>query len=158
MKILVPVDGSPTSKFALEKSIEIAEKYGFSIQILSVINNNNTVRYKRNENLWHLVDGSMISNVVDEENDAVIKMKENAKATLDNLLLTINTSGVKISINITVGEPYEKILETANEDHFDLVVMTNKGDSMIKDFFLGTIAQRVIAGAKCPVLTFPYPG
>lgn len=50
------------------------------------------------------------------------------------------------------GEAYTTILEVAERDNVDLIVIGNRGQSRIQRFFLGSVANRVIAEAKCPVL------
>jgi len=51
-----------------------------------------------------------------------------------------------------IGEPFEKIVETAKNGNYDLIVMGNRGFSKIKRFFVGSVTQRVISEAPCPVL------
>ena len=53
---------------------------------------------------------------------------------------------------MAVGEIYEKILDIAKDENFDLIVMGNRGFSKIKRFFVGSVTQKVISEAPCPVL------
>ncbi|HBC32472.1 MAG TPA: universal stress protein, partial [Clostridiales bacterium] len=50
------------------------------------------------------------------------------------------------------GEPYSKIIEAARNDNIDIIVMSNRGFSKVKRFFVGSVTQKVIAEAPCPVL------
>lgn len=152
MKLLVPVDGSSASINAVKKAIEIAQKYSFSIKLISVVDPDKLSLYRRNENFWRQVDGSAIQ----EDNEIVEKfeerIKENAVKLLDAIIDKLDFSTVKTEKEVLIGEPYAKIIETAKNEKFDLIVMGNRGFSKIKRFFIGSVAQKVISDAPCPVL------
>jgi len=152
MKILVPVDGSNASMHAVKKSIEYAKKFNSSIKLITVVNKDKLIGSERNEKLWRQVDGSSIL-----ENNELIKevgtrINENAAKMLNSIVQELDFSDIKTEREVLLGEPYEKILETARNENFDLIVMGNRGFSKIKRFFLGSVTQRVISDAPCPVL------
>ena len=60
MRLLVPIDGSNASIGAVKKALELARKYNFSIKLISVVAEKNS-EYRRHENAWRGVDGSIIS-------------------------------------------------------------------------------------------------
>lgn len=154
MKLLVPVDGSLASINALKKAIEIAIKYDFSIKIISIVDMNGLPGYSRNEKFWHQVDGSIINrgSMMPAEAEAVTKMKEKAAELLEDIVSNIDFEGINVEKRVLVGEPSLEILETARNENFDLIVMGNRGFSKIKRFFIGSVTQRVISEAPCPVL------
>ncbi len=156
MKILVPVDGSSASINAVKKSIKIAKYYNFSIKLISVIQPATARRYMRNESLWRQTDGSAITGrkMKFDDDEFTGKMQAEANEMLDSIISKLNFEDVKVEKEILVGEPHDKILETAENENFDLIIMSNRGYSSIKNFFLGSVAQRVIAESKCPVLIF----
>ena len=82
MKLLVPVDGSNASINAVKKALELSKKYNFSMKIISIVAEKN-YEYRRNEGLWKLVDGSLISESVKLEKQLEIKAKENAERLLN---------------------------------------------------------------------------
>lgn len=153
MKLLLPVDGSSASMNAVKKAIEIANKDGLSIKLITVIRDNSQGS-KRNENLWRQVDGSIISGNARTMNndDTTSKAKDNADELLNSIVDEFDFGNIKVEKDVLVGEPYDKILETAENEKFDLIVMGNRGFSKIKRFFTGSVTQRVISEAKCPVL------
>jgi nucleotide-binding universal stress UspA family protein len=71
---------------------------------------------------------------------------------LDSLTEELDFGDAKIEKAVLVGEPYQMILETAKGISADLIVMGNRGFSKIKRFFVGSVTQRVISEAPCPVL------
>ncbi len=154
MKMLVPVDGSPASYNAAEKSAKIAKNYGFAVKLVTVIDYDSISRHSRSEKLWRQVDGSLIAGrtrTVDNE-ELAGEMRENAMELLDALTEELDFGDIIIEKEVLFGEPYLIILETAEKEKFDLIVMGNRGFSRIKRFFVGSVTQRVISEAPCPVL------
>ncbi|SCP99433.1 universal stress protein [Anaerobium acetethylicum] len=157
MKLLVPVDGSPASLNAVKKSIEIAKKYGFAIKIITSVDFENVPGYRRNKSLLHQVEGPIITSdyMIADDDEIEVKMKENAASLLDLIVEKFDFSGIEVEKELLEGEPYVKILEQAKDGDFDLIVMGNRGFSKIVRFFVGSVTQKVISEAPCPVLVIP---
>ncbi len=154
MKLLIPVDGSLASYQAVKKSVEIAKKYDFTVKMITVIDYENITRHSRNEKLWRQVDGSLIAGKTRTLNDDELtgEMRENAQRLLDSMIKELDFDDLKPEMQVLFGEPYLKITETAKDENFDLIIMGNRGFSKIKRFFVGSVTQRVISEASCPVL------
>lgn len=151
MKLLVPVDGSNASYNAAKKAAEIAKKYGFSIKLITVIDD--APRRSRSERHWRQFDGSIISGTRSINNEIIIdEIRRSASWLLDSYIDEIDFGTVNVEKEVLFGEPYEKILEIAEKEKIDLIVMGKRGYSKIKRFFIGSVAQRVISEAPCPVL------
>lgn len=80
------------------------------------------------------------------------KIKENAQRLLDAIVSKLDFSGIRVEKEVLLGEPYAKIIETAKNDKIDIIVMSNRGFSKVKRFFVGSVTQKVISDAPCPVL------
>jgi nucleotide-binding universal stress UspA family protein len=154
MKILVPVDGSLASENAVKKAMEIAEKGKHVIKIVTVVKHDDSQAVRRNEKLWRQVDGSIITgraiNVSDEEMEN--RIKQGATEILESITKKIDFHDVLVEKEILFGEPHEKIVELASKDKIDLIIMGSRGFSKIKRFFVGSVTQKVISEATCPVL------
>ena len=151
MKLLVPVEGSRASCNAAKKAADIAKKYGFSIKLITVIDD--ASRRSRSERHWRQFDGSIISGTRSMKNQVIIdEIRRSASLLLDSYTDGIDFGTINIEKEVLIGEPYEKILETAEKEKTDLIVMGNRGFSKIKRFFIGSVAQKVISEAPCPVL------
>ena len=61
-------------------------------------------------------------------------------------------SEVKHRTHVTQGEPIAEILRLAEEEKADLLVIATHGRTGLKHFFLGSVVERVIRHAHCPVL------
>lgn len=59
---------------------------------------------------------------------------------------------LRISRKLLEGRPSNRIIETAKEGSFDMIVMGSRGLGGIKQFFLGSVSDRVADEAPCPVL------
>lgn len=144
MKILVPVDGSKASVNAAQKAIDIAKKEHCEVKLITVIDSDFS------SNLGSAI---MTQGYVKEYNDELMTLhKDNAAKLLNSAIAQLSSNGVIVEKEIVVGEPYVKILEAAEKEKIDLIVMGNRGFSKIKRFFIGSVAQRVISEAPCPVL------
>ena len=154
MRLLVPVDGSAASFNAAKKSVEIAKAYDFSLKLITVVDHENLTRHRRNERLWHQVDGSIAAGrtAVFGDDSFTDSLSENAEELLRSIVEDLDLCDIKLEKEVLFGEPYQMILDKAKEEKADLIVMGNRGFSKIKRFFVGSVAQRVISEAPCPVL------
>jgi universal stress protein A len=62
------------------------------------------------------------------------------------------SSGVKVSIAVREGTPFEEICRVSKTIRADLVVLTTHGYMGLKHVWLGSTAERVVRHAHCPVL------
>ena len=63
------------------------------------------------------------------------------------------TDGAKVTTVLRVGVPYQEILASVKDEHADLVVMATHGRGKIHRLLVGSVADKVIRMAPCPVLT-----
>ncbi|WMJ78890.1 MULTISPECIES: universal stress protein [unclassified Sedimentibacter] len=151
-KILVPVDGSNASISAVKKAIELGRQYNSEIKLLSVVKASEHRGTAKNENLWSAVDGSAIVNSAELEDKLESKYIENSETLLKQIVTKLDFRGTKVETEVLTGDPFEKIIETAQKGYYDLIVMGNRGFSKIKRFFVGSVTQKVISESPCPVL------
>lgn len=151
-KILVPVDGSNASINAVKKAIEIGKNYNSNIKLISVVKSTENRSKVRNENMWSAVDGSIITKSLELEKKLESTYIENAQMLLDQIVTKLDFTKTKVEKEVLIGEPSEKIIETAKNGSYDLIVMGNRGFSKVKRFFVGSVTQKVISEAPCPVL------
>ncbi len=151
-KILVPVDGSNASISAVKKAIELAHKFDASIKLISVVKSSDNRKAVRNDNLWSAVDGSIITNSAELEKKLENTYVENSNMLLNQIVTKLDFNRIRVEKEVLIGEPFEKIVETAKNGNFDLIVMGNRGYSKVKRFFVGSVTQKVISEAPCPVL------
>ena len=134
-KILVPTDGSEFAKKAQKHALFLANVTGAEIVAVSVTENN-------------FVNGLPLDDEVYQLNQVLNERSEENLAEFDKL----NEDNIKISHVIREGSPARVILEVAQEEDVDLIVMGSSGKSGFDRFIMGSVADKVVNSAKCAVL------
>lgn len=143
-KILVAIDGSKSSDNALDFALDLADKYSAQIVLVSVFNPP-TVSYLTSPAMVYIpVDTTKHSEEIRVYHD---KMLSEALKRAKNF-----NKDLKVSKKLLEGRPADKIVETAKTGGFDLIVIGSRGLGGIKEFFLGSVSDRVADEATCPVL------
>lgn len=144
-KILVPIDGSKASRKAAEQAISIAKQFGSEIKLVTVVNLPSEEKYAffgvNVQNAFYSNRKAMLKELIDQEN----KM-------LNSIIDTLDHADIKLDKIVLEGVAYEQILKLSKEENFDLIVIGRRGFSNIERFFIGSVTQRVISDAHCPVL------
>jgi nucleotide-binding universal stress UspA family protein len=89
--------------------------------------------------------------------EVVVAMRREAEAGFDRLLGSIAGSGLKVRIRQEDGPPAQRILHTVDEESADLLIVGTHGRAGFQRLLLGSVADRLVRQAACPVLTAP-PG
>ena len=124
-------------------ALDLAEKYTAEIVLLSVFNPV-FVPFGVEPSLS---DAKVMENYL-----------EDLKAYHENVLsenlqkITELKPNLKVSTKLKKGRPADKIIETAKEGNFNLIVMGSRGLGGIKQLFLGSVSDRVADEAPCPAL------
>ena len=136
--ILVPVDFSDHSAEALDHAIGVAQKFGAKLHLLHCypINPGGIAPY-----------GIVLPDGFERE------IRLAATQHLEEWSEKAKGEGLEVSISLTPLFPSRAIAEEANEIGADLVVMSTHGHTGIKHALLGSVAERTLRVAPCPVLT-----
>ena len=134
-KVLFLTDGSQNSRSALRYAVEICRNFEASLHILSVIED--MPPYLNLE-----VGSEFISQIQETVRSEVVKCADYCE-----------TSGVNSSGEIRHGIPYEEIIKYAKEIDADLIVMSTHGHTGLSHILLGSVAEKIVRYAHCPVLT-----
>ncbi|WP_305515838.1 MULTISPECIES: universal stress protein [unclassified Methanobrevibacter] len=134
-KILVPTDGSEFAKKAQKHALFLSKVSGAEIIAVSVTENN-------------FVNGLPLDDEVYQLNQILKERSEENLKEFDEL----NNDDLKITHVIREGSPAKVILEVAEEENIDLIVMGSSGKSGFDRFIMGSVADKVVNSAKCAVL------
>jgi len=134
-KILVPTDGSEFAKKAQKHALYLAGVSGAEIVAVSVTENN-------------FVNGLPLDDEVYQLNQILKERSEENLKEFDKL----NEEDLKITHVVREGSPARVILEVAEEEDVDLIVMGSSGKSGFDRFIMGSVADKVVNSAKCAVL------
>ena len=151
-KILVPFDGSEPANRAIDLSLYLADKCSAEILVLSVVKPIIIPPYTRT--YPQQIGITPIPPTPPLETDSLERRKSNYQNLLSNALDKAKKTNpnLKISTKLEEGQPSDKILEIAKDGNFDMVVMGSTGIGGIKELFLGSVSNKVVNEAKCPVL------
>jgi nucleotide-binding universal stress UspA family protein len=137
--ILAPTDFSEYSKQAVASALELAKKFGAKLSILHVV-----------ELPAYPVEGyvppSLTTTFMED-------LEREASQELAQMVPEAESAGVELARLVTVGSPYRKILDMAEAEQVDLIVMATAGRTGFSRLIMGSIAERVVRTASCPVLT-----
>jgi nucleotide-binding universal stress UspA family protein len=146
--ILVPTDFSKASEKALEYAREIADAFGASIHVIHVIEN-------------PFAPGAFMEVYAPPEPDELMEQVElKARAHLDNLFTQEDRARYRVVLTTPTGVPADRILKYLDETPgIDLVVMASAGRGGVARFLMGSVADKIVRQARCPVLTVhPHRG
>jgi nucleotide-binding universal stress UspA family protein len=136
-KILVAFDGSDSSKNALRQAIKLARTEKSWIKVVSVVPD-----YQGD---LELVGVHNIESAI----------RGPAEKLLDEAKKIAAEEGMVILTNIEQGEAYEKIVDVADAENCDLIVMGRKGHHRLERALLGCVTARVIGHTERDVLVVP---
>jgi len=139
--ILVPTDFSEDSDRAFRTALGIAQQGGARIFLLHVIG----VMVQQCASDYS-IDRSILERVLSE---SVIYANEKLRVTIDRFS---GGGQVKVIPDLRKGQPHEEILKEASERKADLIVIASHGKTGLKKYFLGSVAEKVMKEARCPVL------
>jgi len=137
-KVLIAIDGSDTSMHALREFLKFAKIERMSITVVSVI---------------PAYEGDLASMWT---NNIKASMKKGCDTSLAEALKMAVEEGVPVETVCEEGEIYERIIDLADAENYDLIVMGKKGMSLIERAFVGSVTSRVIGYSRQDVLVIPY--
>jgi nucleotide-binding universal stress UspA family protein len=138
MKILIAIDGSKSAQRAVKYAIVLAKQLAAPPHITLVTVHDDT-------GLRHLAKRLPKNGLEDYFRDLSDHDLKPTRKLLDK-------AGVPHDMVIKLGHVVEQILETANSEKFDMLVLGSKGRSGLSDLVLGSVAHRLIALARQPVV------
>src|SRR5262245_22529319 len=132
-KILAPTDFSDLSAVGVRYACQLAKDVGAQVLILNVV----------------LVDES---NTVDKQEleRHKLRLEDFVEKKIDDV-----TTQLKVRKLVAAGHPYGTIRECANNEHVDLIVMSSHGRSGLSRMLIGSVTDKTLRGASCPVLVVP---
>ncbi|MHB8156327.1 MAG: universal stress protein [Desulfocucumaceae bacterium] len=139
-KILVPMDGSVRANLAAEHAIELAKSNKAEVLLLHVI-----PALPPYVNTYSDRLGGAYQQIHDELQATGEEIMEKAKKDFGK-------SGVTIEVKIVWGNPAMEICREAKEERVDVIIMGNRGLGEIKGYLMGSVSNRVVRHASCPVM------
>jgi nucleotide-binding universal stress UspA family protein len=138
--IVVGTDGSETAKEAVRQASELAGQVRAKMHLVSAYEPvpEGRLRDERQQ--------------VPEDMQWMINPREDVSGVLEEAAEGIRQSGVDVEIHPREGDPADAILDVAEEQHAELIVVGNKGMTGAKRFLLGSVPNKVSHHAPCSVM------
>lgn len=135
-RILVPIDFSESSLRALDDAVEFSRPYEAELILLFVVER-----------------GFYESPLLVPDSGALLKHQARAtEEKLEEMCRDLGKQGVKCRTLVEFGVAYQAIIEAANKAHANLIVISSHGRTGLAHVLIGSVAERVVQHAVCPVL------
>src|SRR6185436_20360378 len=138
--IVVGTDGYDTAKEAVRQATDLAKALGASVHLVSAFEpiGEGRLREERQE--------------VPDDLQWMVNPREDVSATLAEAAKDLESQGVRVETHAREGDPADAILDVAEEQGADLIVVGNKGMTGAKRFLLGSVPNKVSHHAPCSVM------
>jgi nucleotide-binding universal stress UspA family protein len=141
--IVVPTDLSDYSLRALPYAVGLAERFDAHLKILCI-----------NEPAVPISDVTCAGIDVHATDDALLAQAQKA---LDKIVREQIPAGVDVESTVITGNAVDGIIEYAQDQNADLLVMCTHGRTGLSHVLMGSTAEAVVRRAHCPVLTLRQP-
>ena len=139
-KILFCTDFSQNAKEAFKQAVKATSHKGSEICLLHVIPE---------------PDAQFWKGYIYEVGDMDAKAKNDIDRAIDDQYRPLIPEGVRLIVNVKIGEVVRSILTTVEEYGADLLVIGRQGHGAITSWLLGNVTEKVVRKAPCPVLVVP---
>jgi nucleotide-binding universal stress UspA family protein len=140
--ILVPSDFSECSDAAVRYGLELARRFDAKLHLLHVIRDPATQPWAAEG-----LSAAMLESVEQWQQRAGARLAASVPAG----------DAARVTVEVPIAMPYQEILRYAADHAIDLIVMGTHGRSGVSHILLGSIAEKVVRRAPCPVLTVRHP-
>jgi nucleotide-binding universal stress UspA family protein len=130
-KILLATDASPSSLGAKERALDLAQAYGSELLVVAVMELSAQL-------YWHAAVAAELRGMLQQHVEEIV-----AQAQSRNIL---------VSGQVLEGTPYKTITAQAAQEKINLIVMGSHGHTGLKRLLMGSVTEKVIGHAACPVL------
>jgi nucleotide-binding universal stress UspA family protein len=144
-RILVPTDFSKHSDNALRYAVAFAEKFGAELHLLHVV-----------QDLALFVPEAVLAAGA-LPTAPVEQFRAAAQTALQRMVAGLHLPGVTVHPEVAEGVPFDAIIRFARQRTVDLIVMGTHGHTGLAHLLMGSVAEKVVRKAPCPVLTVRHP-
>lgn len=139
-KILVPIDFSKYGEEALLYGCALADKFGAHVHLLHVVD----------DYYPYIAEAPVYAG---NREDYLAGLRSGAEQELDKLPKSDWCAADRVTRSVIVGTPFVEIVRYAKAEDVDLIVVGSHGRSGLAHVLMGSVAERVVRKAPCPVLT-----
>jgi nucleotide-binding universal stress UspA family protein len=138
-RIIAPTDLSELSRLGVEYALELARGWGASVTVYHVANASELASYRARS----------VDDLIDKHRKSLSHFLQEHFAYLLPL--------VEVSEKVEVGSPAANILQLAERERSDLIVMSTHGRTGVAHMLMGSVTEEVVRNAVCPVFSVHPP-
>jgi nucleotide-binding universal stress UspA family protein len=141
-KILVPVDFSKHSLKAVDYALDFAKPFKAELHVLFVI-----------EPVAYATPADFYAGMATQISSLITEQRRSATRQLAALQKKLEKKGIKVNTILRSGIAYQEIVDGAKKIRADLIIHATHGRTGLSHLVMGSVAERVVRAAPCPVLT-----
>lgn len=143
-KILCPIDFSDCSDHAMKYALALAQSHDAELQLLHVV-----------EPPMAAYDGVIQAPVLSIE--TLEQFQDTCRSHLKDIAAEATREHKNVTYHLASGIPWLGIIQAATSAEVDLIVVGTHGRSGIAHALIGSVAEKLVRKAPCPVLTVKHP-
>ena len=145
-KIVCPVDFSNCAQQALNYAQDLAKQFDAELSVVHAY-----------EDPAAYVTPMPMSGYVGPGAELLLELRKQLEVRLEACKTAVQKQGVRVRTELLEGAPYRVVLDWAKEYGADLIVIGTHGHTGLTHALLGSVTERVVRMASCPVLTIRTP-
>jgi len=137
--VLVPTDFSVDADYALEYALTLARKLQAKLTLL------------------HVLEPLVVGSVETMPSTFLQDLEDKMTQAMIPSHARVTAAGLSCDYTIVHGVPFQVIIDTARTAHIDVIIMGTHGRTGLRHVVIGSVAERVVRLAPCPVLVVLFP-
>jgi nucleotide-binding universal stress UspA family protein len=139
--IVVGVDGSEQSKHAARVAAAMARDLSAKLHLVTVV--------RPPEGWWGIVGSPPTPGAFTRA------LSEAQQTVLDSITSSLDLAGIEYQTVEDIGDPGKTLIDYCEREKADLLVVGRRGVGLLERIVMGSVANRVVQEAPCPVLVVP---
>ena len=139
--VVVGIDGSDQSCHAATVSADLARRNGATLHLVTIV--------RPPEGWWGIVGSPPTPSALSKS------LTDAQREILDSVVAGIDLTDIEVIQVEDVGDPARMLLDYAEKVDADVLVIGRRGAGLLERIMLGSVANRVVHDAQCPVLLVP---
>jgi nucleotide-binding universal stress UspA family protein len=134
---LVPIDFSAYADQALDSAMALAQKLSARLTLVHVI---------------HMIPLGIAEGGAPLPQSYLETLEADVRQSLETYRQRVTDAGLECQIMVLHGIPFQAILDVARDERVDIIIMGTHGRTGLQHLLLGSVAEKVVRLAPCPVL------
>ena len=149
--IVVGTDGSEPADEAVRQAIDMASREGARLHLVTAYPDPQMLRERTT--IWtNDPKGVLDSGRTADGAHIIIDLREVAESLVQRAAHDARSKGIEVETHVREGQPAEVIIDVANQEQADLIVVGSRGLTGIKRYLLGSVSSKVSEHAPCSVM------